>query len=186
MKILINADDFGLSPGKNEAIDLGMRQGFLHRTSLIVNSAYAEQASVLAKLGGYADRVCFHLNLAEGMAMSKELQETDLVGENGQLKSLRNRELLLKGFSSARVNALRAECAAQMKRFRELGFFSRHIDSHKWSMCSIPTWTAIEPLLQDFGFESTRTLEGHRLSTCGSAMRLSYRLVFGKMKKSYA
>ena len=176
MTVFINADDFGLSQSKTQAIDWGIQAGWIQRTSLIVNGEAVEQAVTLCRAHGYADRVCFHLNLVEGKPLTDEITETALCS-GGVFCEIKNRTLLCRGMSPRTIRAIRRECEAQMRRFRELGFTSAHIDSHKWCLCSLPAWLAIRPLLEEYGFKTTRTLNGHRLSSCGGAMRRYYRML---------
>ena len=178
MTVFINADDFGLSQSKTRAIDLGIQAGQIQRTSLIVNGEATAQAAAICRQHGYADRVCFHLTLVEGRPLTQDITKTPLC-RNGVFCEIKNRTLLCRGMSPRTIRAIRRECEAQMRRFRELGFTSAHIDSHKWCLCSLPAWLAIRPLLEEYGFKTTRTLNGHRLSSCGGAMRRYYRMLVG-------
>ena len=47
-KIVVNADDFGMSVNKNIAIDQMMRKGVCTNASLVVNMNYSDEAVRLA------------------------------------------------------------------------------------------------------------------------------------------
>ena len=51
---------------------------------------------------------------------------------------------------------IRNEAEAQMRRFREMGFTSKHLDSHDWILFNLPVWLAVKPLIGKYGFETTR------------------------------
>jgi predicted glycoside hydrolase/deacetylase ChbG (UPF0249 family) len=150
-----------------------------------MNTPATEEAIKLAREGEYEDRLCLHLNLSHGRPLTNELRSTKYCDENGNIRKMKHRKMLFVCLSSSKVRkALRAECEAQLKSFRDNGFKSKHIDSHTWCMCTIPVWNAIKPILKKYGFETTRTMEGHRLTSCGIAMKSYYRFVFKSIKKN--
>ncbi|MBR3299592.1 MAG: ChbG/HpnK family deacetylase [Clostridia bacterium] len=184
MRYYITADDFGLTETKTEAIDIGIRSGYIQRASLIMNMPATEKAIELSRLGGYEDRLCFHLNLAQGFPLTDALRSSEFCSKNGSLRRVNPRKLLKLYFFSAKVRkGLRAECEAQIKAFRDSGLKSTHIDSHTWCLCSIPVWNAIKPLLKKYGFETTRTNEGHLINSCSSSLAVYYKFVFMRIKR---
>ena len=44
MQFILNADDFGKSPGRNEAVDAAFRQGLISSAGLIVTGKYVDDA----------------------------------------------------------------------------------------------------------------------------------------------
>ena len=48
-RLIVNADDFGLSPSVNEAVIRAHREGILTSASLMVNEASFDQAVTLAR-----------------------------------------------------------------------------------------------------------------------------------------
>ena len=59
-EFLINADDLGLSEEVNEAIIYGFQQGFLDRTSLMVNMPFCDDAVRKARQYGFDDKSVAH------------------------------------------------------------------------------------------------------------------------------
>ena len=63
MKIILNADDFGRSIERNQAIDDAFKQGLIRSSSLIVTGKYLQDAVDYINKGGYADKIHLHLRL---------------------------------------------------------------------------------------------------------------------------
>ena len=120
-RLIVNADDFGLTPGVNAGILEAHRQGIVTSTTLMVNMSAAEEAMRLAAdcptLG-----VGIHLTLTAGHAVSSEVPS--LVDRAGRFWNMRH----LAQF--ARPDDIRRELACQMERFLSFGRKPTHIDSH--------------------------------------------------------
>ena len=140
MQYFIHGDDFGRSPAKSNAIDELIRSGAIHTTSLLVNLDDTDHAMELAKSGGYADRVCLHLNFSEGEPLTQEIRKTGLCSASGKFRWAQSKRILTTCMTLRSIRAIRSEAEAQMKRFRESGFASRRIDSHDWLLFNLPIW----------------------------------------------
>lgn len=120
-RLIVNADDFGLTPGVNAGILEAHRQGIVTSTTLMVNMGAAEEALRLAAdcptLG-----VGIHLTLTAGHAVSTEVPS--LVDRAGRFWNLKH----LAQF--ARPDDIRREFRCQMERFLSFGKKPTHIDSH--------------------------------------------------------
>ena len=158
MKYFIGADDFGWNANLNEAIDMALCKGWVQRASLMVNAYGFSEAVRLAKEHGYADRISFHLNLAEETPLTEEIKRTVFTynADKGKFCRMSNKGMQVRCMSHAVVKAIRTESEAQMRRFRDSGFTSTRIDSHRWCMFNLPVWHAIEPLLKQYGFTTPR------------------------------
>ncbi|MBR5949776.1 MAG: ChbG/HpnK family deacetylase [Clostridia bacterium] len=185
MKFFINADDFGMTKTKTEAIDKGIRSGLIQRASIVMNGSETETAVKLAKEGGYEDRLCLHLNIAECKPLTDEFRKTRLCDKDGNIIMMYSRRFLMHCLSPKFRKAMAAEFEAQIKKFRDYGFKSKHIDSHIWCMCYLPTLDILQPLLKKYGFETTRTMYGHRLSACGGYMYKYNRKVYKRIKEMF-
>jgi predicted glycoside hydrolase/deacetylase ChbG (UPF0249 family) len=177
MNYIINADDFGRDHTKNTATDIGLREGLIHRASLMMNAEGTEEAVSMARTGGYMDRICFHLNLTDGYPMTEAVKGTPLCGDDGRFRKNSNTSIQKKCFNRKTIAAIREECEAQIRLFREKGFTSTHLDSHRWIMYNFPVWRAIRPLLPQYGFRDVRTMKGHLLSGSGTKLRPYYKLL---------
>lgn len=177
MQYIIHGDDFGKNDSRTAANDIALRRGLIHRTTLLVNMPATEKAAGLAAEGGYADRVSFHLNLSEGRPLTDAVTQTALCKKDGTFCWAQTKKIQSKCMSREAVLAIRAECAAQMRRFRELGFTSKHIDSHDWVLFNLPVWQAVKPLLSEYGFESTRCACDNWISLKSAPLRIYYRFM---------
>lgn len=156
-QIIINADDFGISHSVNEAIILCFNKKLIHRTTLMVNMPEADDAVQQADKCGYFDKVGLHLNLTEGMPLTKRIRKTELCSENGSFnrKSLtvqKNRFY----FNRELKTAVYEEIEAQIRKYVEYDLPLRHIDSHEHIHTSISVLNILLPLASQYGFQSIR------------------------------
>ena len=157
MKIIINADDFGLSKDVNEAIDICITKGYIQRTTLMVNMPYTDEAVSMARTGKYLDKIGLHLNLIEGIPLTSNIKKTKLCNENGEFsglffKNMKNRILV----SKSEKDALTEEIEAQMNKFIRFGFSVLHLDSHQHSHVNNSILFIVINLAKKYGFQSIR------------------------------
>ncbi|MBO9129961.1 chitin disaccharide deacetylase [Bacillus sp. 165] len=121
-KLIVNADDFGLTRGVNHGIIDAHVNGIVNSTTMMMNMVGTEHAAELAKqhptLG-----VGVHLVLTAGQPLHTNVRS--LVDENGLFysnQSLRSRVINEK--------ELEAEWTAQIERFFSYGLTPTHLDSH--------------------------------------------------------
>jgi len=112
-RLIINADDFGLSAGVNRGILEAHRAGTVGSASLLVNAPGFADAVQAARAAPGLD-VGLHLNLTAGSRF-------------GPLSRLV--ALALAGRIDGR--AVAAECAAQIERLRATGLRITHLDGHE-------------------------------------------------------
>ena len=125
-KLIINADDFGLSPSVNRAILQVWKCGNLTSATMMVNMPGTAHAIVLAKENP-SFPVGLHFCITEGTALSGKSALTD---ENGKFT---NRTQLLKNIFSGHItrNTIRQEFILQLEKFRSSGLSLSHVDSHQ-------------------------------------------------------
>jgi hopanoid biosynthesis associated protein HpnK len=129
-RLIVNADDFGLTIQVNQAIVKGHREGIITSTSLLANGAAFDSAVVLAKQ--VADLgVGVHLNLTEGVPLSSPVSLGGLVNADGLLclTPARLVRRLLSG--SVSVAQVELEMRAQMEKVLSAGVHPTHLDGHK-------------------------------------------------------
>src|SRR5271166_2514896 len=85
-RVIFSADDFGLTPAVNEAIERAHREGILDQASLMVAGAAADDAVRRARATPSL-RVGLHLVVIEGQAVSPPSEIPDIVDSNGQFPS---------------------------------------------------------------------------------------------------
>ncbi len=129
-KLIVTADDFGLSAPVNEAVESAHRQGFLSAASLMVGAKAAEDAVERARrlpsLG-----VGLHLTLLDGHPVLPPEAIPDLVGPDGRFPSDPFRFGVALYSSRKMQSQANAEIDAQFERFSATGLPMDHINGHK-------------------------------------------------------
>ncbi len=129
-RLVITADDFGLAPEVNEAVERAHRHGILSATSLMVGAPGAADALARARLMPEL-RVGLHLVLVEGRPVSPATDIPDLVDGSGRLRT----DLAAYGvaimFRPAVRRQLRREIRAQFEAFRATGLVLDHVNAHQ-------------------------------------------------------
>jgi chitin disaccharide deacetylase len=128
-RLIVSADDFGLSPGVNRGIEEAFAAGGLSGTSVMVTLPAAEAAGELARRHPELD-IGVHVNLTHGPPALDPARVPSLVDGDGRLLT---RSELLGRLVRGRVSGaeVRAEVGAQFARLRELGVEPTHWDSHQ-------------------------------------------------------
>src|SRR6185503_5077014 len=85
-RVIFSADDFGLTPAVNEAIEAAHRDGILDQASLMVAGAAADDAVRRARAMPSL-RVGLHMVVIEGPAVSPNGEIPALVDANGWFPS---------------------------------------------------------------------------------------------------
>lgn len=122
--LIVNADDFGLTPGVSRGILEARARGILTSTTMLVNRPF--QRELIEALDASGLGVGLHLNLTFGDPISNPKRVPSLVGGDGHF--LRDpREAAAR---AARDEA-RIELGNQIDAFRRLlGRFPTHLDTH--------------------------------------------------------
>jgi hopanoid biosynthesis associated protein HpnK len=128
-RLIINADDFGMSEQVNEAVIRAYKEGVLTSTSLMVTGAAFEHAVDLAREHpGLA--VGIHLVTVVGKSVLPHTEIPTLVDREGNFSNNPVSAGIKYYFSAASRRELRKELAAQFERFRSTGLPLSHIDGH--------------------------------------------------------
>lgn len=126
-RVIVSADDFGLSEGVNEAVEQACREGILTTASLMVAGPAAadavRRARRLPKL-----RVGLHLVVIEGPAVGPA---PGLVDADGQFSSDQLRLGINYFFRPAIRSQLTTEIRAQFAAFAATGLRLDHANAHK-------------------------------------------------------
>ena len=128
-RVIVSADDFGLSPAVNEAVERACRDGVLSTASLMVaGDAAADAVRRARRLPGL--RVGLHLVAVEGPAVDPAALG-DLVGPDGGFGPDQLRLALRYRFGWTARQRLRREVAAQFRAFAATGLVLDHANAHK-------------------------------------------------------
>lgn len=158
MKIIVNADDFGMSDTINWAIVEAFRMGWVTNTTIMVNMPFADQAVQLAKENGFFNRVGLHLNLSHGKPLTTDISKDFLFcNEQGNLQEIVRRKLITQFFIRRDTQrALTLEVKSQMQKYIDYGFPLMHIDSHSHFHTIPSVYAVIRPLILEYKFQSMR------------------------------
>jgi predicted glycoside hydrolase/deacetylase ChbG (UPF0249 family) len=129
--LIVNADDFGLTPGVNRAIVELFEAGVLTSASLMATGAAADEAIGLALQNPGLGVGC-HLNFVEGYPAAHPDDIPTLLGADGKTFRPSMAEFalaMLAGKVEARELAL--ETQAQIQRLQRAGIDVTHVDTHK-------------------------------------------------------
>ncbi|MCG0238049.1 MAG: ChbG/HpnK family deacetylase [Firmicutes bacterium] len=124
-RLIVNADDFGLSPAVSEGILKAHREGIVTSTTFMVNWPWSRECAALLA-GAPRLGVGLHLNLTSGPPVLPPAAVPSLVGRDGRfVKSLWRLRYRV------RPEEVRREWEAQIRRFVEyVGRLPTHLDSH--------------------------------------------------------
>jgi hopanoid biosynthesis associated protein HpnK len=129
-RIIINADDFGLSNGVNKAVAQAHTDGVLTSATIMTNMPAADDAVQIAKktptLG-----IGVHLNLTEGSPLSKEANVQPLLNGSGKFACSPTKLAFFSLAGTKHRNAIRTELTAQIQSVFDKGLKPTHLDSHK-------------------------------------------------------
>lgn len=129
LRVIINADDFGMSEEVNEAVIRAYKEGVLTSTSLMVTGAAFDSAVRLAKQNpGLA--VGIHLVTVVGKSVLPSPEIPSLVDREGNLSNNPTAAGLKYFFSPRARRQIRKELSAQFEKFHSTGLPLSHIDGH--------------------------------------------------------
>ena len=125
MKLIINADDFGLSESVNRGIVDCYKEGLISSTSIMMNTPYTDQAIELAKKHDIKN-IGIHLNLTYGKSVLPASEVPSLVDENGTFHYV-----CMLGYYTQYLDA-KKELKAQIEKFLATGLKPTHLDHHHY------------------------------------------------------
>ncbi len=128
-RLIVNADDFGLSPSVNEAVIRAHREGILTAASLMVNERGFGEAVKLAKENPQLG-VGLHLTLLMGHSALPPEKIPGLVNPRGEFSDRPVATGFRYFFQRALHKQLRAEIHAQFEKFRATGLLLDHVNGH--------------------------------------------------------
>ena len=136
-RVIVNADDFGLTVGVNRAIVEAHEEGIVSSTTLMANAQAFDDAVKRVRL--LTDRqprmsVGCHVVLVDGDPLLPAGQVASLLAggqRNGHFRETLSSFATAALLGKLRPEEIEAEAMAQMQRIRSAGVQPSHIDSHK-------------------------------------------------------
>jgi hopanoid biosynthesis associated protein HpnK len=127
-RLIINADDFGLTSGVNRAIVEGNRSGILTSATLMANAKASVAATELAKVQPSIKTGC-HVVLIDGTPLSSDLPT--LANGSSRFRSSLKQFALDAVRKQIAAEEIQRETEAQIRKIQECGITLTHVDSHK-------------------------------------------------------
>ena len=130
-RLILNADDFGLTPGINRAIAELHSAGALTSATLMANGPAFDDAAAIASAHPTLGIGC-HIVLTDGIPVSPAASIPSLIGPDG--KSFRpSLVAFLRALFLGRIRAddITREALAQIQKLQQAGIPITHIDTHK-------------------------------------------------------
>jgi len=134
-RLIVNADDFGFTPGVNRAIVEAHKHGVVTSSTLMANGpAFAEAAQLAASMPNLS--VGCHIVLLDGVPLLDPRQISTLASRSERSDSRRFSDRL-KSFGAralaGRLNPdhIEAEASAQIRKIQTAGIAVSHFDTHK-------------------------------------------------------
>jgi predicted glycoside hydrolase/deacetylase ChbG (UPF0249 family) len=126
-KIIVNADDFGMSAETNRAIVEAFENNVISSATLMTNMPGFDEACELAHRYRLLDKIGLHLNLTSGYPLSAPIRRCPRFCDNvGMFRARQTRFRL----SREERLAVETEIASQIKACLDRGLCPTHLDSH--------------------------------------------------------
>ena len=129
VRLIVNADDFGLTAGVNRAIaELAAAGALASATLMAGGSAFQGAVTAASAFGGLS--VGCHVVLVDGLACAAGAVPT-LAGRDGKLQSSLMRFVADLQRGHIAEAEIEAEAVAQITRLQSAGLTVSHVDTHK-------------------------------------------------------
>ena len=181
IRLIINADDFGIDENRTKAILESFKRKIVTHTTALVTMPYFEKSVELIREAGLLCQMGLHFNLTEGRALTETMRKCRFFcdGDGNFTSAFFNVLKYRFCFPREICPVVAGEARAQMQRFRELGGISNHLDSHHHVHTFGSVARIIMPIAAEFGFTSFR-LSRNLGGNMSLAKRL-YKLWFNRM-----
>lgn len=155
-RLIVNADDFGLTEGVNRAITDGHRIGIITNASLLANGeafdSAVEECSGIRTLG-----VGVHLNLTDGRPISNPSRVPSLLGSGGVFPGspIGLAKRVMRG--KTRLEEVEREWRNQIEIIVSAGVRISHLDSHKHIHLLPPLFDMVIKLAREYRVSCVRS-----------------------------
>jgi predicted glycoside hydrolase/deacetylase ChbG (UPF0249 family) len=172
--IIINADDFGKSPGRNQAIHDSFTEGLICSAGLIVTGKFLSEAIELAKVGKYMDKLHLHFNLSanllqegsEDVPLTEAIRKDPFFCKDGKFFRYKG---LPRGFWGVKKwKVVYHELVAQFEKFKEVTEGKadyKHVDFHLWYNLTWPVSVALNLFTIKYKIKSVRYIGLHQMKS---------------------
>lgn len=173
IQVVLNADDFGKSAGRNKAINDSFEQGLIRSAGLIVTGKHLQEAIDLMNKGGYVEKTHLHVNLSTNLLhedpgdipLTEAMKKDSFFCKDGEFRPYKG--LPLKISSIVKWKLVYNEIVAQYNKFKEVTEGkgdTHHIDFHLWYNLTWPVSIALNVFTRKFKIKSVRYIGLHQKS----------------------
>jgi hopanoid biosynthesis associated protein HpnK len=154
-KLILNADDFGMTRGVNDGIIRAHRDGILTSATLMANGEAFDDAVERARTSKELGVGC-HLVLVGGKCVAPKDSVASLVDAGGNLPD--SLPLFVAKISSGIIRAeeIERELRAQIQRIRAAGIEPTHLDTHKHTHAHPRVMEALGRVAKECGIARVR------------------------------
>ena len=129
-QLIVNADDWGLTPAVNRGVVRAFQNGIVTSASLLVTGSAFEDAVAQARQNPKLD-VGLHLALVEERAVLGHDTLSTLVDERGRFPRTSKEFIQRALLGRISWNEVECEIAAQIELFKKTGLRLSHVNSHQ-------------------------------------------------------
>lgn len=151
-KLIFNADDVGISPGCNHAVEKLCRNGVINSVSLMMGGDYINDA--IDKIVKVFPEIKYgvHLDLTYG----KSLKRSKFLCKDGLFCNSYGAILIKTILKKSFREEIREELEAQVSMAEELGITISHLDSHRHVHMIPPIYKIVKQIAEDHNIERIR------------------------------
>jgi len=154
-RLIVNADDFGMTAGVNRAIIEGHTSGAITSATLMANMSAFDAAVRLAKehpsLG-----VGLHFNITQGRPVAAPSRVSSLIDGHGEFWGTSTALLGRALTGRLKTEEVVIELRAQIEKAVHAGLRLTHVDSHKHTHALPQICEAIVATIKDYGINAVR------------------------------
>jgi chitin disaccharide deacetylase len=167
-KIIVNADDFGMSAEANRAIVEAFEGNLISSTTLMTNMPGFDDACDLAHHYRLLGKIGLHLNLTEGYPLSERIRRCSrFCDEKGTFLKRRTKLWM----SEEEISAVELEAEAQVEACLDKGITPTHLDSHHHVHTEWPIGAVVIKVARKYEIAAIRLARN-----CGPGISLCHRL----------
>lgn len=168
-QLILNADDFGLTRGVNDAVIRAYQEGILTSATLMANGPAFEDAVERASSNPRLGIGC-HLVLVGGKSVAPPEEISSLADPDGRLPRSLGAFVARVSCGLIRATDIERELRAQIEKIRTAGIEPTHLDTHKHTHAHPGVMEALGKVAQATGITRIR-MPFERLRDSWSAIR---------------
>jgi predicted glycoside hydrolase/deacetylase ChbG (UPF0249 family) len=152
--LIVNGDDFGLTPGINAGVLHAHTRGILTSASLFANAPATDAAIEIAR-GTSTLSVGCHLTLVDGLPLTAA-SELPTLAPGGRFRRTWSSFIRDAVLGRIRLREVECELTAQVQRLSEAGVRLTHLDSHQHVHAYPPVFALVVRVARRFGIRTVR------------------------------